>query len=117
ELVVQGLNGTLNDTDRQALGKQIELLKARLVEIGNSKLGDRYLFGGTESSVQPFVEGDTHVAYQGDRSARTVSIGVGVAVPVNVAGDEVFGRFDPQGATFAGVTGAATGTTADEGAG
>lgn len=121
ELVIQGLNGTLNPSDRQALAQQIELLEARLVEIGNSKLGERFLFGGTESSTAPFeqveVDGRQTVVYQGDHAARAVSIGVGVEVPVNVAGDQVFSRFEAAGATYAGLTGVRAGVTSDEGTG
>lgn len=121
ELVVQGLNGTLNDDDRTALSQQIELLKERLVEVSNSKLGERYLFGGTQSSTQPFIEvGSTTgrtVAYQGNGSAREVSIGAGVGVPVNIAGNDIFGSVDATGASYAGLTGLASGTSADEGTG
>lgn len=121
ELVIQGLNGTLNSTDRQALAQQIELLEARLVEIGNSKLGERYLFGGTESSSAPFeqstVNGQPAVIYRGDHAARSISIGVGVDLPVNVAGDEIFARFEAAGAVYAGLTGVRPGTTGDEGTG
>lgn len=121
ELVVQGLNGTLNNNDRQALGQQIELLKARLVEIGNTKLGDRFLFGGTSSSGEPFTSQSSpfgqQVVYSGDTQARAVTIGVGVQVPVNVAGNEVFGQYQASGTTYAGLTGLAAGTSADEGSG
>ena len=121
ELVIQGLNGTLNNNDRQALGQQIELLKARLVEIGNTKLGDRYLFGGTQSSVAPFNEQASpfgqQVVYGGDTSARSVTIGVGVQVPVNIAGNDVFAQFQASGTSYAGLTGLAAGTSADEGSG
>lgn len=117
ELVIQGLNGTLNDTDRASIAQQIALLKDRLVEVGNSKLGERYLFGGTRSSEQPFVADGDRVVYQGDESARAVSIGAGVTVPVNVVGSDVFARTDPQGASYAGLTGLRAGDTADEGTG
>lgn len=121
ELVVQGLNGTLNSDDRQALSQQIELLKARLVEVSNSKLGERFLFGGTESSTEPFAESSgtsgRTVVYQGNQSAREVSIGAGVGVPVNIAGDDIFSSVEATGASYAGLTGLAPGTSADEGTG
>ena len=121
ELVVQGLNGTLNDADRASLAQQIELLRDRLVEVANSKLGERYLFGGTESSAPPFADtqsaGGARVVYQGNQSARSVAIGAGVSVPVNIAGDEVFARQDATGVSYGGLTGLAPGSSADEGTG
>ncbi|MBI5364840.1 MAG: flagellar hook-associated protein FlgL [Planctomycetes bacterium] len=121
ELVVQGLNGTLNDTDRSSLAQQIELLQERLVEVGNSKLGERFLFGGTESSTEPFAVTEAtdgrRVVYRGNQAARSVAIGAGVGVPVNIAGDDVFAKQEATGASYAGLTGLAPGTSANEGTG
>jgi flagellin-like hook-associated protein FlgL len=121
ELVMQGLNGTLNADDRRTIAQQVELLRERLIELGNAQLGERYLFGGTQGGAAPFVETQgpdgPRVVYRGDPNAREVEIGAGVAVGVNLAGDDVFARSDATGATWGALTGLAAGTTADEGSG
>jgi len=121
ELLMQGLNGTLNADDRRSIGQQIELLKARLVEIGNSKLGEHYLFSGTHSGSSPFVEtsgpAGRRVVYEGDGATRAVAIGAGVSVPVNISGDQIFGQSVSEGTVYGGLTGLSAGTTADEGSG
>lgn len=120
-LAVQGLNGTLNTADRRALAQDLRLLKSRLLEMGNTKLGDRYLFGGTTTKEPPFRETDVNgrprVVYDGDGASRTVAAGPGVNLAVNIPGDEAFGRFETSGVNYVGATGVAAGSSADEGTG
>ena len=66
QLVVSGMNGTLNDSDRAAIATQLRGLKERLMELANSRSGDAYLFGGTTTNSAPFEE----VRLGGDDDAR-----------------------------------------------
>lgn len=120
-LAVQGLNGTLNAADRRALAQDLRLLKSRLLEVGNTKLGDRYIFGGTATRGMPFSEseinGQPRVVYAGDGSSRTVAVGPGVDLAVNIPGDEAFGRFESSGVHYVGASGLAAGSSADAGTG
>jgi flagellar hook-associated protein 3 FlgL len=120
-LAVSGLNGTLGDSDRHALAQDLRQLKARLLELGNTRFGERYVFGGTETRGAPFeeteVDGLSRVTYQGDEAARSVAVGPGVDVAVNIPGSEVFGQFESGGARFVGQSGAANGSSADAGTG
>lgn len=120
-LAVQGLNGTLNDSDRKALAQNLELLKSRMIEVGNSKLGDRYIFGGTDTTDMPFseetVDGQPRVVYHGDGNSRSVAVGPGVDLAVNIPGNEAFGRFESTGVQYVGATGIKPGTSADAGTG
>ncbi len=120
-LAVQGLNGTLNSVDRHALAQDLRLLKSRLLEVGNTKLGDRYVFGGTAAQDMPFTEADVNgqprVVYHGDSASRTVAVGPGVDLAVNIPGNEAFGRFESSGVHYVGASGVASGTSADAGTG
>src|SRR5262245_23685107 len=84
ELVVQGLNGSLSDDDRRTLGQQVRDLRDRLLQVGNARSGEHYLFGGTRSASAPFeeavVRGERRVVYVGDRSVGAVSVGAGARV-------------------------------------
>ena len=120
-IAIQGLNGTLSPVDRHALAQSLRLLKARMVDLGNTQLGDRYVFGGTATKDAPFrevdVNGRPRVVYGGDDAARSVSVGPGVELPVNVPGDDAFGRNESSGVNYVGNSGLTHGSSADAGSG
>jgi flagellar hook-associated protein 3 FlgL len=117
EVLVQAMNGTLTQEDRDSLAVEFDLLHAQLLEIANARSGDRYVFGGTATGAPPWREEGGRVRYFGDRESQILRVGNEVDVAINVPGSELFGRFEPTGAIYAGLTGAAPGTTADEGSG
>lgn len=55
ELALASANDTQNDETREVLAKELEGILDELVDIGNTKSGDRYLFGGTKINVPPFA--------------------------------------------------------------
>ncbi|MEW6073606.1 MAG: flagellar hook-associated protein FlgL [Planctomycetota bacterium] len=120
-LLVQGMTGTLTMEDRESLAGEFDLLRDQLLEIGNLRSGDRYLFGGTSTGESPWVEidggGRPRIVYRGNEESQLVRIGEGVDVSINLPGTEVFGRLEYSGTSFAGLTGVASGLTADEGTG
>jgi flagellar hook-associated protein 3 len=121
ELAMQGLNGTLNASDRSSLAGDLRLLKARLLDVANTKFGNRYVFGGTATGAAPFAEsevgGQPRVRYLGNDDAHSVAIGPGVDVAVNVPGSEAFGRFESSGVHYVGASGVRHGSSADAGSG
>lgn len=120
-LIVQGLGGSLSLEDRAGVADELDSLRLQMLEFANAKFADQYLFGGTNSSAQPFAEvtvgGQTKVVYQGDDHQLKLQLGSGAPVATNVPGSAVFSASDPAGAAVAGVTGAAVGTTANQGTG
>ncbi|MDA1264112.1 MAG: flagellar hook-associated protein FlgL [Planctomycetota bacterium] len=117
-LIVQGMNGTLSPEDREVLAGQIELVYESLLEIANSRSGERYLFSGTLTSTPPFREtADGRVEYGGNNSEQAILIGRGVELDVNVAGDQIFDRFEYSGVNFTGLTGVKAGQSANSGSG
>ena len=117
QLVVQASNGTLNDNDRASIGDQIASLRTQLLEIANTRLGDRALFGGTETSGDPFVAAGSKIEYRGNDVSRTIEIGQGAEIAFGLPGSDVFAKSDASGTTYAGLTGAKHGVSADEGQG
>ena len=120
-VLIQALNGTLSDEDRAALATEIEGLRAQLLELGNRRIGDRYLFGGTNTDAPPFqevtVNGERRVVYVGNDEEQLVRVGEGSDLALNVSGRDVFAALDYLGTSFAGLTGVVSGTTADQGTG
>jgi flagellin-like hook-associated protein FlgL len=121
ELVIQGLNGTLGDNDRATLARAIEQIKGELMETANASFDGQHLFAGTSTDSAAFSSTDAHgltkVSYQGNASARSVSIGRGADLDVFVSGERIFGKFEPGGVQFVGSTGVAAGQSANEGTG
>lgn len=75
ELAVAGANGTLDQTAREGLIREIAEIQRRLVDLGNTEgPGNRRLFAGQLADTKPFnVDGDTLV-YSGDANDMTVEI-------------------------------------------
>lgn len=51
-------NGTNTDKDLAATAKELKALIEQMVTIGNSQLGDRYIFSGQMDKTQPFSIGE-----------------------------------------------------------
>ncbi|MFT5291483.1 MAG: flagellar hook-associated protein 3 FlgL [Planctomycetota bacterium] len=120
-LLLQGLNGTLSDSDRESLASSFDLLRSQMIDLANLRSGDRYLFSGTENSGPPWVEenegGQSRVVYRGNQEDQVLRVGDGVDVGIGIPGTEIFGKANPSGTRFSGLTGAASGVTADQGRG
>jgi flagellar hook-associated protein 3 FlgL len=120
-LITQGMSGTLNDSDREIIGGQLDQLLDQLVDVANSQFGDRYLFGGTMTEDPPFSidrsGGGSRVVYNGDDGVQRVKVGSNTEIGVNIPGSDIFGLFEYAGAKLAGFTGATLGTSANQGSG
>lgn len=96
ELVVQAANDTNSEDERKAFGEELYKLVDTLVDAANSKVGDRYLFGGQSDRDQPFVRNpDGTVSFSGDNhyiSMRLQAGGVSTMQDsINVTASEAFG--------------------------
>ena len=56
ELVVQGLNGTNESDDRQAIAREIEQLKLDYMQVGNTQVAGNYIFNGVNVGAPPVSE-------------------------------------------------------------
>lgn len=55
ESLIQGANDYLSESDKQAIGELIGQLRDHVADLGNSKINDRYVFGGYNTVQAPFV--------------------------------------------------------------
>jgi flagellar hook-associated protein 3 FlgL len=92
ELAIQGANGTLQASDRQAVAAEVSQLTEALAQAAGTKVGDEYVFSGFRVDRAPFqVVGSGQIgAYQGDQGVVVARIGTGTTMQVNLAGDAVF---------------------------
>lgn len=77
-----------NDPQRLAALSAVTQLKAQLVSLGNTRVGNEYLFGGAQTTRPPFQADGTYV---GDAASRGVQVGDGVTLTVNHEGGALFG--------------------------
>ncbi len=79
---------TASPTDplRLAAIQEVRQIRQQLVALGNTRLGDEYVFGGSKSGVPPFQADGTYV---GDSSQRQAQIDDGVLMPTNHTGDQI----------------------------
>ncbi|MGE3173671.1 MAG: flagellar hook-associated protein FlgL [Planctomycetota bacterium] len=121
ELTTQAANGTIGPSDRASIGAEMDQLLQQLVSIANSRRGDRFLFGGTESGTAPFElvddAGGSRVLYHGNHDRLEVEVAPGVTTALNLAGDAIFQSRERSGVTFTGDTGARAAGVGDTGIG
>jgi flagellar hook-associated protein 3 FlgL len=73
-------NGALSDSARQAYAAELDQLIEQALQLGNSKLGNDYLYAGTAVDQPPFVatrDADGHVtsvAYAGNTSQAAIPL-------------------------------------------
>lgn len=91
ELCVYGANGTLSNEDRQKIGDELQQLIEESATIANTAYGDRYVFGGTNTTQRPYEDG----VWNANEAIINYEIGVGITIPVNITAQEVFRYDDP----------------------
>ncbi len=83
----QSNDASANEDSRRAVAIEIEQLYSQMVNIGNRKLGDRFIFGGFSTQQAPFnLKGE----YNGDPGEMNIHIDKEAFVAMNVPGGRVF---------------------------
>jgi len=84
ELAVQMASTTnQNEDSRKAVVQEVEQLMLRAVQVGNTRMGDRYIFGGYQSDRPPF---DHQGNYFGDAGLFEIEMDRGSKLAINVPG-------------------------------
>ena len=97
ELAVAAGDGTHGPAALQAMGKEVDEILGSLIDLANTSVGGRFIFGGTETLTTPFETTTENglvssVAYAGNDDIRFVEVSRGVMIEANVPGA------DPSGA-------------------
>ncbi|OJH16083.1 flagellar hook-associated protein FlgL [Bacillus obstructivus] len=99
ELTVNANNGTLEGDQRAAIAKEIEQLRDQLAEVANTRVGDKYLFNGTDTLKPPVgdvtgkkldTNGNPVYEVSTNDSPVKLELSKGVYIQVNSSGKEVF---------------------------
>lgn len=98
ELATQGATAGNDQNNLDAIALEIDELIKQTVQLANTQLGDKYLFGGKVTQTAPFAQAGNDITYSGNVPTaawqRNVEIGKGVTVPVNLNGENIFGKVD-----------------------
>jgi flagellar hook-associated protein 3 FlgL len=87
ELAISTESSAPGSPDREAAQTALEQIRQQLVSLGNTRLGNEYLFGGGCTTSPPFRPDGTYV---GDGTVRQSEIDEGVVVDTNHTGDQLF---------------------------
>lgn len=94
ELTVQGSNGTLSETDKEAIAKEVEQIKKDIMTVANTQVAGRYIFNGTNTSQAPVTDGGKTGAPQVDLNTNDylVEVSRGVSLKANINPENVFSQ-------------------------
>jgi len=96
DLAASVSNTSPGDPLRQSVDAAIDQIQQQLVALGNTKLGDEFLFAGGKTANAPFLLDGTYV---GDTTVRRVTIDDGLTVDTTHTGQDLLGS------TFAALAG------------
>lgn len=66
ERAEKGVNGTISQSDRDVIAREIKGLQDQVLKTVNARFGDKYLFSGTNNAKPPFeIADDGNVLYNG----------------------------------------------------
>lgn len=105
ELAVQGASDTNTPASRQAIAAEVDQIAAQIKTLSNTKIGNKYIFGGTATSTEPmpsaggsFVGNSNPIQLDvGNNSKVNISVN-GLGVFVNPSAGTIYGLLsNPQG--------------------
>jgi len=108
EVALQANNSDLNPSERQSLAAQLQQLQQALLAAANTRDGNgAYLFAGTATTAQPFVQAGNSVSYLGTAAVNQVQISPDQSLSVSDAGSSVFMNIPTGNGTFTTAVGPA----------
>lgn len=86
--------GTTDLVTRQNAISQLQALKQQMIDMGNTQIGEQYIFGGANNATKPFTNVVSPPAlstdyYTGDETPLQVDIGAGTTQQINVPGNHL----------------------------
>jgi flagellar hook-associated protein 3 FlgL len=97
DLAQSGLSTTTGGQAAEA--SEVDSLRTGLIALGNTQIAGTYLFAGTKTTTQPFVDNPAttpqSVTYNGNSGLTRLNVGVSTTVTTNIPGDSLY--FGPGG--------------------
>jgi flagellar hook-associated protein 3 FlgL len=96
ELAQSGLNGTQSSLSRSAIASEVDGVFTNLVNLGNTQVQGKYIFGGTNTTTPPFDAATApagqpnSITYNGNNATINFNVGATATTPTNLPGDTFF---------------------------
>jgi flagellar hook-associated protein 3 FlgL len=90
ELTVQMSNDVYSPVERRAAAREIHQIFEHLVSVANTKVENRFLFGGFINGAAPFAQSAAGVNYLGDNGDIRVQTNSTSTLLINFLGSQVF---------------------------
>lgn len=100
--LLEAANGTLSNSDREALATVFEEMRDSIANLANAQdASGQYIFSGSQGTVQPFSKAaDGSYTYVGDRSDRNIQVDQTRQLSGSDHGVDVFLRATPGSLVF-----------------
>jgi flagellar hook-associated protein 3 FlgL len=85
--ISQANDASSGPKSKEVTSAEIAQIHQQAVQIGNRKLGDRFLFGGFRTTLPPF---DPEGKYYGDNGEMQITINKEASVAMNIPGSQAF---------------------------
>lgn len=89
DLAVQGSNDSFGSGERDNMATEVAGLRKNIISSLNIDYGDRYLFAGTNSDVQPFDDSGATITNNSNAKPPKIVAGNGVEIDISITGQEV----------------------------
>jgi flagellar hook-associated protein 3 FlgL len=90
ELALAMANDTNSAVERQAGANEIHQILAQMLAEANTKVENRFLFGGYLNGSAPFVQGAQRVDYRGDNGKIDIQTNPTSTLTINLLGNQVY---------------------------
>ncbi|MCJ8012757.1 flagellar hook-associated protein FlgL [Paenibacillus sp. KQZ6P-2] len=91
ELVVQGTNGTIPQEAMDAITIELKQIYEQMVNLGNSKFNDKYIFNGQFTDQEPY-KADIASTQETDTGEIIYKFTEGASLSINITGQDIFGK-------------------------
>ena len=94
ELTLQMSDDTNSRTNRENSANVVDGYLRQILSLANSKVGGRYIFGGTNTDNSPFSfnSDETEVLYEGNSTSFSIKIGKDSSIEIGRDGKDIFGE-------------------------
>jgi flagellar hook-associated protein 3 FlgL len=93
-LATEANNGTLNASDRESIGNQLEGIRDEVMSLANTTYLGQYVFSGSKGGTAPYTLNTTTTpavaAYQGDSDVSYLEAPNGQKIQLNIPGSQIF---------------------------
>ena len=97
EVAQRALRPGTTDTARESSAADIRSAASEIIMLANTRVGNRYIYGGYQDRTPPITGEPDSATYGGDSNPISVPLGSGRSCDVSVTGDELLNFVRPDG--------------------